>query len=206
MGKRGTDMNVRRIFQVFVLAGALAISGSAFADASSASTFVEGRQQKITQMLKSNAPAGQVGEQLDKMLDYDELVRRCFLDDWEKLLTAEQRTEVTGLLKQLIQKRYRGHIADTLPYTVSYTGEQEVDASTWRVKTVASRPDKPREQPIQVHYLVRRGGDGFVVVEIIANNSKMTENYHRMFHDWLTDSGKKYPYLKSKLLERLNKR
>ena len=55
------------------------------------------------------------------MVDYDELASRTLgkpcppavpscSNHWDKDLTAEQRTEVTGLLRQLVEKNYRKNL------------------------------------------------------------------------------------------------
>ena len=205
-------------FALVLLAG-LALAGTASADAG-AQKFVMSEHVKLESLLRQPASAardGQVTHTLDTMVDYDELARRAFgqpcppvhpscANHWSEL-TEQQRVEVTGLLKRLVEKNYRKNLIKTLDYEVTYKGQKEVGGDA-KIRTEAKSKLKPRDPAVQVDYVVKppQGGAGaYRVVDIVTEGSSLTKNYLDQFHKMLTTPGQGYPHIVKKLHDKIAK-
>jgi ABC-type transporter MlaC component len=205
-------------FRHFVSAAALALSctmlaGAASADVESAKTFVEKEHNQIKKLVEQNAASDEVRKAIDNMVDYDQLAMRTLgkpcpptvpscTNHWDDL-TPEQRTEVTGLLRKLVEKNYHKNLNKTRDYDVSYRGAKEIGENVSRIKTEAKSKLKPRDPAVQVDYVIVGSGDRYRVVDIVTEGSSMTKNYYDQFHRMLTTSGQGYPYLVQKLRDKI---
>ena len=146
------------------------------------------------------------------MVDYEELARRAFgqpcpaaiascANHWAELTDA-QKTEVTGLLKALVEKNYRKNLIKTLDYDVTFKGTKE-QAGDSKIRTEAKSKLKPRDPPVQVDYVVRSTNGAFHIVDIVTEGSSLTKNYYDQFHKMLTTPGQGYPHIVEKLNEKL---
>jgi ABC-type transporter MlaC component len=205
-------------FRHFVSAAALALSctmlaGAASADVESAKTFVEKEHNQIKKLVEQNAASDEVRKAIDNMVDYDQLAMRTLgkpcpptvpscTNHWDEL-TPEQRNEVTGLLRKLVEKNYHKNLNKTRDYDVSYRGAKEIGENVSRIKTEAKRKLKPRDPAVQVDYVIVGSGDRYRVVDIVTEGSSMTKNYYDQFHRMLTTSGQGYPYLVQKLRDKI---
>ncbi len=194
----------------------LLVAQTVHADAG-AQGFVEKEQERLSSLLRQPASAGreaQIKSELDTMVDYDVLARRSFGDPcppgtgectnhWESLSPA-QRTEVTGLLKQLVQKNYRKNLTKSLDYdiTTKSTAEQ---GDTTRVRTQAKSRASSREAPLIVDYMVKGQGSNYRVVDMVTEGSSLTKNYYTQFHKMLGNPDQGYPHIVKKLTEKLAK-
>jgi ABC-type transporter MlaC component len=205
-------------FRHFVSAAALALSctmlaGAASADVESAKTFVEKEHNQIKKLVEQNAASDEVRKAIDNMVDYDQLAMRTLgkpcpptvpscTNHWDEL-TPEQRNEVTGLLRKLVEKNYHKNLNKTRDYDVSYRGAKEIGENVSRIKTEAKSKLKPRDPAVQVDYVIVGSGDRYRVVDIVTEGSSMTKNYYDQFHRMLTTSGQGYPYLVQKLRDKI---
>ena len=189
------------------------VAGNASADADGAKTFVEREHTQLKKLVETNAPDGDVSKAIDGMVDYDELAKRTLgnpcppsvpscVNHWNDL-SAEQRTEVTGLLRKLVEKNYHKNLNKTKEYDISYKGSKEAGENLSKVKTEAKSKGKPRDPAVQVDYVILGGGDKYKVVDIVTEGSSMTKNYYDQFHRMLTTDGQKYPYLVQKLRDKI---
>ena len=170
----------------------------------------------MTSLLKQPASASreqQISTLLDGMIDYDELVHRSFgapcplgisscTDHW-KDLTDAQKTEVTGLVKKLVQKNYKKNLSKTLEFDIAYLGSKETSGE-FRVKTEAKSKAKPRDPAVQIDYIVKPNGGSYKVIDIVTEGSSLSKNYYNQFHKFLTTNGQGYPYLIQKLNTKIN--
>ncbi len=211
------SMFPRRIRQSLA-AAALAFScafvaGNASADADGAKTFVEREHTQLKKLVETNATDGDVSKAIDGMVDYDGLAKRTLgspcppsvpscVNHWNDL-SAEQRTEVTGLLRRLVEKNYHKNLTKTKEYDISYKGSKEAGENLSKVKTEAKSKANPRDPAVQVDYVILGGGDKYKVVDIVTEGSSMTKNYYDQFHRMLTTDGQKYPYLVQKLRDKI---
>jgi ABC-type transporter MlaC component len=205
-------------FRHFFSAAALALSctllaGGASADVDSAKTFVEREHSQIKKLVEQNAPKDEVRKAIDGMVDYDQLSMRTLgkpcpptvpscTNHWDDL-TPEQRAEVTGLLRKLVEKNYHKNLDKTRDYDVSFRGAKDQGENVSKIKTEAKSKVKPRDPAVQVDYVILGVGDKYRVIDIVTEGSSMTKNYYDQFHRMLTTAGQGYPYLVKKLQDKV---
>lgn len=196
-------LSIRPFFAALTLALTLATAAPALAQ--SPDDFVKAGHAQLTSLLQQPSSAqrdAQIAATFDQMLDYSELVRRCFLQDWAQL-SANQQTEVGDLLKQIVRKNYQKNLNRTLNYNITYMGVR-TQGSDVLVRTQAQSRVNVRDPVVQIDYLVEGSPNGpFHVVDIVAENSSTVTNYYRDFHRFLTTAGQGYPYLVQKLKDKL---
>jgi ABC-type transporter MlaC component len=201
-------MKLRRFLSLGLICLSVTLAGSALATPQD--DFIKAGQTKLTGLLKQ-APTPdrdtKLAAAMDDLVNYPELVRRCFKEDWTAKLNDAQRAEVADLLKQLVQKNYRKNLKRTLDYEISYTGDVPVaGTSDTRVKTEAKNKAptaNPRDPAVQVDYVV--AGTPYRIVDIITEGSSLTNTYYGQFHKMLAPDGQGYAHLVSKLKEKLAK-
>ena len=206
--------SIRSAIQVFLLALTLSVGGNAFAD-EGAQTFVKKEHSSLTTLLKQPASPtrdAQVDSALGRMVDYDELARRAFgqpcpvtmpgcKNHWAAL-TTEQRTEVTTLLRRLVEKNQRKNLMKTLDYDITYKGMREASGES-KVRTEAKSKINQREPPVQVDYVVVGTDGSYRVVDIVTEGSSLTKNYYDQFNRMLTNPSQGYPHVVKKLNEKI---
>ena len=196
-------MTARRLFSATFLLLSAALSGTALADTPDG--FVKTGQTSLTGLLQQAASAqreAQMTAAIDRLVDYPELVHRCFRDDWAQL-SAAQKTEVTELLHKLVDKDYRKTLKRTQGYTVTYTGTRPTGADT-RVRTEAKSNTNPRDPAVSVDYVVAGATGGpYRVVDIITEGSSLTNVYYGDFHKMLTTAGQGYARIVTTLKSKL---
>jgi phospholipid transport system substrate-binding protein len=197
--------SVRSFFAALALA--LTLSAAATALAQTPDEFVKTGHAQLDALLKRPASAqreAQIAAAFDHMVDYDELIRRCFKQHWAQLDAAKQ-AEVTNLLREIVRKNYQKNLKRTLDYTITYTGSRG-RGSDVLVRTEAHSRVNPRDPVVQVDYVIAGPSGGpYHVVDIITENSSLTTNYYRDFHRFLTTDGQGYPYLVDKLKKKIVK-
>lgn len=190
----------RSFFAIVSIALTLATAAPAFAQAPD--DFVKTGHAQLTQLLQQPASAqrdAQIQAAFDQMVDYNELIRRCFKEHWTADLDAAKQAEVTDLLKQIVRKNYRKNLNRTLNYNITYTG-QHAQGSDMLVRTQAQSKVNARDPVVQIDYVVEGSPNGpYHVVDIVAENSSTVTNYYRQFHTMLTTPSQGYPYLVEKL-------
>jgi phospholipid transport system substrate-binding protein len=204
---------------VFVLLVGLLLAGTASADQGDGpQKFIQSEHVKLEAILRQPATSArdaQVTNTLDTMVDYDELSRRAFgqpcphaisscTNHWGEL-TDQQKAEVSGLLKKLVEKNYKKNLIKTLDYEVTYKGQKEIGGDA-KIRTEAKSKLKPRDPAVQVDYVVKGAGGGYKVVDIVTEGSSLTKNYYDQFHKFLTTPGQGYPHIVKKLNEKIAKK
>jgi len=196
---------IRRFLAAAAIAVTLGTTATALAE--TPDVFVQTGHAQLDALLKQPTSAqrdAQIATAFDRMVDYDELVRRCFKDDWGTL-NAPQQAEVKGLLQQIVQKNYRKNLKRTLDYNVSYTGTRG-QGNDVIVRTEAKSRTNPREDAVRIDYVVSGPTGGpYHVVDIVTESSSLTGNYYREIHSMLTSPGKGYPYVVQKLKDKIAK-
>jgi ABC-type transporter MlaC component len=215
-------MHFRRFTSLFatVLATSL-LGGSTVARAADdPQVFVQRETQRLSDFLrqpKTGARDAQVQHEIDAMVDYDELTRRAFgepcpaslpscTDDWTTL-TADQKKEVSGLLKQLIQRNYQKNLEKTLDYEITYKGEKAGDSGSGdtKIRTEAKSKSKPRDPVLQIDYVVREANGKLAIVDIITEGTSTTKSYYEQFDKKLKTPTDGYPNIVQKLKDRIAK-
>ncbi len=190
-----------------VAVAGLVVLAPAVARADTPENFVRTGHAQLDSLLRQAPSAGRearIAAIFGKIIDYDELIRRCFKEHWTQL-SADQRSEVAGLLKQLVEKNYQKNLKRTLDYTITYTGSR-AQGSDVRVRTQAKSKLNAREPVVQVDYIVAGPAGGpYHVVDIVTEGSSLTKNYYSQFHRMLNTQSEGYPYIVRKLRAKIAK-
>ncbi len=184
---------------------ALTLAASAPALAQTPDEFVKTGHAQLESLLKQPSSAqrdSQISSTFDQLVDYSELIKRCFKEHWGELDAAKQ-AEVSDLLKDIVRKNYKKNLNRTLTYNVTYTGVRGAGNEV-TVRTQAQSKVNARDPVVQIDYVVEGPANGpYHVVDIVAENSSTTTNYYRDFHRFLTTQGQGYPYLVQKLKDKI---
>lgn len=123
----------------------------------------------------------------DAMLDYDAISRDSLGSEWDKL-TEAQRSEFSGVLKQLVQNSYRKNLRDPSDYTVSFVGADESSRGVL-VKSTAQSKSNKREKALTINYLVSTTAQGPKVRDVITDDVSLVGNYQSQFKRILKKKG-----------------
>ena len=207
-------MRIRHFFRAALFALSLTtLAFGAAADVAGAQSFVEKEHGAIKKLVETNAAASEITKAIDGMVDYDALAQRTMgkpcpstipncTNHWDEL-SAAQKTELTGLLRQLVEKNYRKNLTKTKDYDISYVGGKEAGENVSRIRTSAKSKEKPRDPAVQVDYVILGSGSTYKVIDIVTEGSSMTKNYYDQFHRMLTTPGQGYSYLVQKLRDKI---
>lgn len=214
-------MRFRQLLAVTALAACTFVTGAASADVETAKAFVQQKHSSIKSLVEKGSSNEKVKEEMAGMIDYDQLAQRTFgkpcppsvpqcTNHWDgdpskniAGLTDDQKKEVTGLLKNLVEKNLQKNINKTRDFDVAYSGAKEIDGNTSKIKTQATNKAKPRDPAVQVDYVILERGDSYKVVDIVTEGSSMVKNYYDQFHRMLTTDGQGYAYLVQKLKDKI---
>jgi ABC-type transporter MlaC component len=196
-------LSLRPLLATITLALTLATTAPALAQ--TPDDFVKTGHAQLEALLKQPASAqrdAQISATFDQLVDYSELIKRCFKEHWGELDAAKQ-AEVSDLLKQIVRKNYKKNLNRTLNYNVTYTGVRGTGNEV-TVRTQAQSKVNPRDPVVQIDYVVEGPANGpYHVVDIVAENSSTTTNYYRQFHTMLTDPSKGYTTVVQKLKDKI---
>jgi ABC-type transporter MlaC component len=195
--------SVRTLLTVVALA--LTLASAATALAQTPDDFVKTGHAQLQTLLRQPTSAqrdAQISTTFDQLVDYDDLIRRCFKEHWTDL-DATKQAEVSDLLKQIVRKNYKKNLNRTLNYNITYTGTRQ-SGNEVLVRTQAQSTTNVRDPAVQIDYLVSGPANGpYHVVDIITENSSMVTNYYHDFHRFLTTPGQGYDYLVQKLKNKI---
>jgi phospholipid transport system substrate-binding protein len=112
---------------------------------------IQDAAEQVRSILKKKAKKGSQAEKkqknklkkiVDKFLDYQELSKRSLGPHW-KDRSAEEQSEFTQLLRDLIEEAYTQPISDNIEFTMEYEEEEIAeDGATASVIAVASAKNK----------------------------------------------------------------
>ncbi len=172
--------------------------------------YLKSRHEKL-----QSATGATANTMLDDMVDFQVITEEAFgaqygdtdKNHW-KTFTPAQKTELAGLLKQLVKKNYRENIDKTKAYKVDYHGEQDADNGDKRVQTLATKESttarNARSNSFRIDYWMRTVNGQWRVVDIVTERSSLKKNYFEQFHRMLTNPAQGYSFVVSRLKERIN--
>jgi phospholipid transport system substrate-binding protein len=172
-----------------VLAATLALA-PALALAGEAQTLVQSRHTEMLGMLKKPASTErdkQVATVLAGLFDYDAMAEASMAKHWAGL-SAEQKAEFKGLLKQLIQKNLEKSVKNTLNYNVSFLGEEPSTGGV-TVKTRAASKANAREEPVEIGYTLHQTSGAWRAYDVWTEGSSMVSNYKNQFNRIIAKEG-----------------
>ncbi len=167
---------------------------------------VKTKQTELFKLLEK--PEDAAGKQkisalFDELLDYDRLAASTLGGEWAGL-KPEQKTEFTGLLKQLVRKAYERNLRKILAYAVDYVGEAPGEEGTFVVKTRAKHKTDAREEPIAIDFeLAEKAPGKWLVVDIVTEEVSLVDSYRSQFVKIIKKDG--FPALVTKMKDKLAK-
>lgn len=196
-------------------------ASSAVAGAQTPDVYVQTQHNKLTGLLQqpnSASKDAQISAALDSMIDYDALVKGTFgapcqasipncANHWNQL-SPTQQTEISALIKTLVQKQYQKNLNRTLNYTVTYVPNPPGTANVGsfvQVHTEATSKVNPRDPMVFIDYVLEPAGNSYRVVDIVPERSSLVKNWYNTFDKYLTDPTKGFPYLKQKVQDNIAK-
>jgi ABC-type transporter MlaC component len=180
----------------FAVAGTIFFAGAtASADDASALALVQAEQAKIESLLRAKAGDSATNAVIDSFVDWDEFARRSLgqpcppavpqcTNQFAKL-TSDQQREMTGLLRQVLEKSYRKTISKTLDYNSAHKPISPSPLGDSRIRSLAKSKLNPRDPEIQVDYLVK----GDKCVDMVTEGASVTKNYYDALNKKLTNEG-----------------
>ncbi len=189
---------MKKIAMTVMLAATLAAGAAGAQPQGGPRRWIEARHVVVNRLLQMPAPAGspqaarrdaQVTGVLNQMLDLDELARLALEPHWATL-TAEQRQEFVGLLRQLIERNYRQNLDSTQGFAVTYDAESiDQAAGTASVRTTARSRSDARAAPVSIEYKLRRRGSDWIVYDLVTNGSSLVSTYHDSYTRIIRERG-----------------
>lgn len=144
---------------------------------------------RINKLIAQKHKAGSAGEKKNKdevkkvvntLLDFPELARLSLAKHWEGR-SEKERTEFTGILKDLIERNYVKQLRSNLDYKLEYKGEK-VTGETALVQTVVKVEKKGRVTEIQIDYKLRKVKAAWMVFDVITDEVSIVSNYKSQFN------------------------
>lgn len=197
-------------------AAAVAVAGTIFfagatasADDASALALVQAQQTKIEGLLRSNAGEQATNQVIDGFVNWPIFAQRSLgqpcppavpqcTNQWAKL-TPDQQTEMTSLLRQVLEKSYRKTISKTLDYNVAYKAISPSPLGDSRIRSLAKSKVNPRDPEIQVDYLMTDK-----CVDMVTEGASVTKNYYDALNKKITNEG--YPAAVTMLQKKINQK
>ncbi len=156
----------------------------------SATTFVKQKHSQLKQLLKKPNSKGaqeRIQKLLDALIDYRELSKLALSKHWQTRSTSEQDAFVE-LLKELVQRNYRGNIKSTDQYKVAYLNESKRKGATV-VRTEARSTKNRRAPAVLIDYSLQSKNNVWVVFDITTDAVSMVTNYRRQFNKIIKKDG-----------------
>ncbi|MCS6900290.1 MAG: ABC transporter substrate-binding protein [Myxococcales bacterium] len=191
---------MRSILRSLLLSASLClVSVSAFAGP--ATDVVKAKQAALVDLLKTKGSEKRAAAVFDELLDYDTMARESLGKEWENRSDTEKQ-EFSDLLKQLVRKSYERNVKKTLNYEIEYIGETSKDARV-EVKTRASNKANPREEPLQIDYVLAEVNGQWRIQDIITEGVSLVSSYRSQFTRIIRKDG--FPTLLKKMRDKLAK-
>ncbi len=163
--------------------------------ASVAGDFVKSKHVTLTELVskaKTKEDEKKLDAAFDGVFDYDGLAKATLKGNWDNR-SADERTQFSAVLKDLVRNSYRRNIKKTLGYEVEYLGEQEIDLAedgkATVVRTKAKSKTNSREEPVSIDYVVHQVNGNWEIYDIVTEGSSLIRNYRNQFRRVIEKKG-----------------
>lgn len=182
--------------RALVLLASVSLTAPAFAEDGPGVTAVRRANESVSALLKQKTEPGsdaekrliaQLSTQLQSFLDVEGLGQRALADHW-KGLSAAQRKQFLGLLRELVEGNYLKAMRSNLSYEVHYLKEEEKDGSRW-VSTELELARNGRPETMSVDYALRKEGDSWRAFDLVTDGVGLVENYRAQFNKIIAKEG-----------------
>ena len=208
---QGSSYMTARLFSLpIALYCALALAPAQARALAGPTQAIKRTNQRINKLLKVPAPKGtskalQVDQKLTRtigeFLDFEELSKRSLGRHWAKRSAAERKA-FTAILRQLIEHNYLKQMRSNLKYSVEYRKEER-SGETARVVTAFTVTNDGRRQEVLVEYKMHRVKGGWMVYDVLTDDSSIVLNYRSQFNRII--KRKSYEALVEKMQKKLAK-
>lgn len=185
-----------------LLVACLALPGSAWAGP--ATDVVRNKQAALFELIKKPATADndkKIAAMFDEMLDYQALAEASLGAEWAAR-SEQEKTEFSGVLKQLVQKAYEKNLRKTINFNIEYLTEAPTDGATV-VKTRAVHKTDKREAPVEIDFKMVQKNGAWRVGDIVTEGASLVGSYKSQFTRVVKKDG--FPALLKKMKEKLAK-
>lgn len=145
-----------------------------------ASSFVKGKYDNVIKFL-GEKPSPEREKKLDaelaSLVDYDEMAK-AVLGGEAGNRKPEEIARFTSVLKELIQINYKKKLTEITKYKVTYKAELADGADT-KVQTEAKDEADKKAIPVTIDYKVKKKGGGWIVVDIIPEDSSYVKAWNK---------------------------
>lgn len=176
-----------RPLTVLLIASALCLPAAAQAETPIQT--LKSLQGKINKLLAQKTKAGtgaakknkeEVKKLVNSLLDFPELARLSLAKHWEGR-SEKERTEFTGILKDLIERNYVKQLRSNLDYKLDYKSEK-ITGENALVSTVVKVEKKGRVTEIQIDYKLRKVKGTWMVFDVVTDEVSIVQNYRSQFN------------------------
>lgn len=139
---------------------------------------------------------------VDKFLDYHELSKRSLGPHW-KDRSAEEQTEFTRLLRDLIEEAYTQPISDNIEFTMEYEeeeiGEDGASASVMAVASAKNRKGKTVSEDLTFHLYLK--AKEWMIYDVEFGDVSLVRHYRGEFNSKIKKES--YPALIESMQKKL---
>ena len=129
-----------------------------------------------------------------QLLDYTELARRAMAKYWDERSDAE-KTEFSGILRDLIEASYLGKISGNADYAVEFLEESDEGGDAYVLTKLSAKGGS-----VQVGFKLHKTGDNWTVFDLLIDEVSTLRTYKSEFNKIIKDQG--YPALVKKMKEK----
>jgi phospholipid transport system substrate-binding protein len=134
-------------------------------------------------------------------LDFEELAHRALARHWEGL-TAKQRSEFVGVLRDLIERNYIKQVHGQPNYDLHFRKEAITDGESTVNATLESSNDG-KKVTVEMEYKLLFKGGHWLVYDVVTDEQSMLENYRAEFNKIITKES--FDALLKRMKKRLEK-
>jgi phospholipid transport system substrate-binding protein len=134
-------------------------------------------------------------------LDFEELAHRALARHWEDL-TAKQRSEFVGVLRDLIERNYIKQVHGQPNYELHFRKEAIADSEA-TVNATLESSGEGKKVMVDMEYKLLFKGSHWLVYDVITDEQSMLENYRAEFNKIITKES--FDALLKRMKKRLEK-
>ncbi|MGZ3423975.1 MAG: MlaC/ttg2D family ABC transporter substrate-binding protein [Polyangiales bacterium] len=196
------------LLAVSAVSAATVVESASYAADGAATSFVQGKTDKLRQLLATPASAERekkIDEELKGLIDFDLMAKSSLgygtEHDYYTPRTKEEIADFTDVLKKLVEKNYKKNLNDTLNFDVSFVGEEAQKDGDVVVKSLAKSKTDPKKPANKIDYRLKKRDKGYVVVDLITEESPMVNTFRKDFRKKIDKDG--FPALMTQLKKKL---
>jgi phospholipid transport system substrate-binding protein len=173
---------MKRVAFVIVVLAAIAVALPRSVAAGAPTDQLRGQVDRVLDVLKDSGLEGSarraaVRQVADGIFDFEETARRALGPHWQPRTPAE-RQEFVRLFADLLEDAYLSKIDRYQGEKVSWLGDT-VDGNQ---ATVRTRIVTPQGSEIPVDYRMHRGGDRWLIHDVLIEGVSLVANYRTQFN------------------------